>query len=91
MEVALSEIVGNGIQGHGSMSRELKLPSDTKRLKELINDLMKLLLKGDFFTGKIMKHDTSKGIVSRETSQMKKNFTNPATEVIPEEDEVDQR
>lgn len=69
-------------------TRELRIPTETKRLKTLISALVDMLFKGDFFTAKSI-HDTKS--MSRESPppgpQIKKNYMNPATEVIPEEEE----
>lgn len=89
VEIALSEIVD--ARANYLVAREHKIPSNTRRLKELIDGLIAMLFKGDSFTSRNI-HDANKS-VSRESPppgcQMKKNYTNPATEVIPEEEEDD--
>lgn len=85
VEIALSEVVHVPDDYN---TRELKIPTETKRLKTCISALIDMLFKGDFFTVKSI-HDTKS--MSSESPplgpQMKKNYINPATEVIPEEEE----
>lgn len=88
MDAALSEVVK--IPGNFNQ-KEFQIPSDTGRLMKLIKGFVNILLRGDFVWSRTAQ-DTN---VSRESpppgQQMKKNYTNPATEVIPEEEEDDSK
>ena len=87
MEMALSEVVD---APGGQNFRTISIPRSTEKLKAMITALMNMLAKGDFFASR-SNHDAN---ISRESPppghQSKKNYTNPATEVIPEEEEEDE-